>query len=145
MSTSLKGSHFHFCRYTYDNNFEYLMSVEVDDNTVQYTYTSDGGLESVKQSDGVTYNYMYEEDGLFAGSSIYNPHSKKKYTITFQNDGSGKIVSFEAPRNESIVYIYDENGKLCYVKTLGTLSHRFLRNYKDGTKTTLIGDQVSMT
>ena len=120
------------------------MSVEVDDNTVQYTYTSDGGLESVEQSDGVKHNYMYEEDGLFAGSSIYNPLSKEENRITFQHDGSGKIVSFETARNDSIVYIYDENGKLGYVKTLGTLSHRFLRNYQDGTKTTLIGDQASM-
>ncbi|XP_072028717.1 uncharacterized protein [Amphiura filiformis] len=130
-------------RYTYDNEYQYLTSVEVDDTVVHYTYTSDGALESVGDSDGVRQEYMYDADGLYAGSATFDKSTGQlDKRITFEHDSSGKTVSFEEPTNDTTVYIFDEMANLGYVKTLGTLSYRFIRNYRDGSKTTFVGDQL---
>ena len=119
--------------------------MEVDDNVVRYTYTSDGALESVEDTDGAHQEYMYDNDGLYAGSATYDISTGQlDKRITFVHDGSSKTVSFEEPSNDTIVFIYDDMANLGYVKTLGTLSYRFVRNYLDGSKSTYIGDQVSM-
>ena len=51
---------------------------------------------------------------------------------------------YEEPKNETTVFIYDEQGNLGYVKTLGSISYRFIRNYGDETEVTYVGDQVTL-
>lgn len=67
-----------------------LISRETDDGTVTYSYTSDGKLESVKDSLGTT-KYIY--------------------------DSMNGLTKVEYPNGKYISYTYDDNFRLTNVKT----------------------------
>ena len=129
-------------RYTYDNSNEHLSSVEVEGTLLRYQYTPDSALESIRDHIGIRQEFTYNDDGIYSGSTTYDQFGGLENRVSFIHDNSGRVVSFEEPKNDTTVYIYDEIANLGYVKTLGTLSYRFERNYATGSKTVYIGDQV---
>ena len=130
-------------RYSYDSTYEYLTSVETDDEKLMYAYNSDGTLRSVERLDGSLIEFKYNELGFVAGSSWTDEDGDLNADVSIENDGTGKVVSYAQPSNVTTIYIYDENANVGYLKELGQLSYRFFRNHQTVSKVTYIGDQVS--
>ena len=119
--------------------------MENEDQTFVYTYTQDGSLETMYRDDGSGLSILYDDTFHFlAGTSYFDADGCVTDSVTISNDATGKVVIFSEPANETVTYIYDESGNAGYAKENGQLAYRFLRDYETSSKTTFIGDLVSL-
>ncbi len=84
-----------------------LLSSTTGDETTQYTYLSNGLLDSMKNPDGTIEKYEYDAAGKSVG--VVDPKGNR---TGFVYDKEGRIIQIVAPDNGVIQYSYDANGNL---------------------------------
>ncbi|XP_071964990.1 uncharacterized protein [Antedon mediterranea] len=128
--------------YRYDIDSQFLLSADINGQVTHYDYTNDGALQYVTFSDGSTQIYVYDEMKLYTGSSRNSADGNVESSLEFNNNGNGRVDSDHLPSNDQTTVIFDENANAAYVKTVGRLSYRFIRDYGSEVKTIYAGDQV---
>ncbi|XP_033106419.1 uncharacterized protein LOC117108507 [Anneissia japonica] len=139
---SVSGEEVSLASYRYDIDSQFLTSSDINGQVTYYSYTNDGALEYVTYSDGSIQKYLYDERKLYSGSSRVSGDGVLESSLNFTNTGNGRIEFLHMPSTELTTIIVDEIGNAGYVKSVGSVSHRFIRDYNNEVKTVYVGDQI---
>ncbi len=94
---------------------------------VDFTYNSDGRMESITQDDGVNLRstlMTYYQSGAQKGflQSVIDAEMRQ---ISFAYDDAGRLTQQTLPDGRDVFYSYDENGNLASITPPGTSPHHF--------------------
>ncbi|XP_041361873.1 uncharacterized protein LOC121377841 [Gigantopelta aegis] len=119
----------------------HLTSVTKGANSVQYTYTDSGDLESVVYANGRRTEFKYDSNYWLSETAGYSTSGELMSSIQYQTDYNGKLTVTENPRQTKSEYLYDENLNVASMLGDDGVSVKYIRSRQTG-RTILHGDQV---
>lgn len=110
--------------YTYNSLNDRLKSVASGNSTVNYTYKTNGSIDTVSSPSGTLYSFGYDEfgrqDTVSVGSQVLSD-------ITYKNNYTSLISRFDYGNGDYKTYTYDNYDRLLTESVNGvqTLSHTY--------------------
>lgn len=94
-------------------------------NTTNYTYFTNGKLQSIASSARQTF-FTYDDNGYL--DSVTGP---RNLTTRFVNDNAGRVVHIDRPDGTTLDFDFDENGNMTVLTNASGVSHSFSYNEVD--------------
>ena len=101
----------------FDDETNTLYQTDANGNKIAYRFNGGGDLISFTDSDGNTYNTVYDQDGKI--TEFRNPDG----TRMMLNYEKGLVSSVVNPDGSEITYSYDSNDKMVSLRILGCFSY----------------------
>ena len=130
------------CRYYY-NKDNFLIRVNFDGKKdILYQYSPENsGLVRVTNPDLTWTEYLYNDDGLYAGIQHYSGQNLVLRGVQYKDVGPGEVQMIEYPKKLKSILKYNIHGELAYIKKEGSPAYKFINN-KEGTTTYYVDDLV---
>ena len=108
--------------YYYENTTGRLLSICVDDRTIQYVYNDIGQISTINYIvSGLikkSYFYVYDDDKRLISVKVGKiNNSELLYTNTY-DDNTGDLLCTQYPNNNTISYEYDDMGRVSKMTTI---------------------------